>query len=195
MMKYALGLTPSVSCLKDFTRARLIALAVLATIAATSPAIARLWKPTPLLLAQDYTLINHNKGDEGRVVIQWMASPTVAAPTLQQTLDKYVVIGISHTRGGVGGVTTWDDIEGVQVTDTAGQPLKEVASDAVPPALVGFFGAMEATMNRASQGKAKMRWYVFEPAQVAACAAGKLSVTYDGETYTYDTPIPGCAKP
>jgi hypothetical protein len=154
-----------------------------------------LWKPTPLQLAQDYTLVTHNKGDDGRVTVQWMASPTVTSPTLQQTLDKYVVIGISHSRGGVGGVMTWDDIEGVQVTDTAGQPLKEITGDAVPPALVGFFGAMEATISRASQGKAKARWYVFEPGQVAACAPGKLSVSYDGETYAFDTPIPGCTKP
>jgi hypothetical protein len=175
-------------------RERLIVLAVLAAITTASPAIARLWKPTPLQLAQDYTLINHNKGDEGRVIIQWMASPTVTPLTLRQTLDKYVVVGITHTRGGVGGVVTWDDIEGVQAADTAGQPLKELPSDAVPPALISLFGAMEATMNRASQGKAKVRWYVFEPAQVAACAPGKLSVTYDGETYTFDTPIPGCAK-
>jgi hypothetical protein len=174
---------------------RSIVLAALAAIVVASPAAARLWKPTPLMLAQDYTVITHNKGEEGRVTVQWVASPTVAAPTLQQTLDKYVVIGLTHTRGGVGGVVTWDDVEGVKVTDTAGEPLKELAGDAVPPALVGFFGAMEATVSRASQGKAKVRWYVFEPAQVSACAPGKLSVAYDGETYTFDTPIPGCAKP
>lgn len=174
-------------------RAHFIALAALVCLAA-SPAVARLWKPTPLQLAQDYTLITHNKGEEGRVTIQWMASPTVTALTLKQTLDKYVVIGISHMRGGVGGVTSWDDIEGVQVSDTGGQALKEITGDGIPPALVGLFGAIDATVSRASQGKAKARWYVFEPGQVSACAPGKLSVTYDGETYTYDTPIPGCAK-
>jgi len=35
------------------------------------------------------------------------------------------------------------------------------------------------------------RWFVFAGGAVHACEAG-LSVAYDGETYTYETPIPGC---
>jgi len=36
------------------------------------------------------------------------------------------------------------------------------------------------------------RWFVFEGGAVHACETGGLSVAYDGETYTYETPIPGC---
>jgi hypothetical protein len=40
-----------------------------------------------------------------------------------------------------------------------------------------------------------MRWFVFDGSTIHSCQPGKLSVPYGGETYIYDTPIPGCAKP
>ena len=80
-----------------------------------TPAAARLWKPTPEQTAMDYATITHNKGAEGQVVIAWLASPVAALPTVKQLLDKYVVISIAHTRQTPGGITTWDDILGVQV--------------------------------------------------------------------------------
>ena len=101
---------------------------------------------------------------------------------------------VAHTRQAPSGLTTWDDIEGVQISDSKGQSLKEVAHDAMPPTLVGFIAQMDAAMNQSTQGKGKAKWLVFEGGGVDACGAGKLSVAYEGETYTYETPMPGCAK-
>ena len=84
-----------------------------ALVAAVTPAAARLWKPTPAQTAADYVTIVHNKGADGRVVISWLASPVMIGPTLKPLLDKYLLISIAHTRQGLGGTTTWDDIEGV----------------------------------------------------------------------------------
>jgi hypothetical protein len=159
------------------------------------PATARLWKPTPDQLALDYATINHNKGAEGRVVLGWMASPLVAQPTFKQLLDKYVVLSIAHTRQGPGGAVTWDDIQGVQVTDGNGQALKEVTGDTMPPALVGLIATSDATMRQSTQGKGKVYWSVWETGSVNACQRGKLVVSYDGEAYNFDTPLPGCTKP
>jgi len=165
-----------------------------ALFVAATPVSARLWKPTPEQLALDYVTINHNKGAEGRVMLGWMASPVVPAPTVKPLLDKYVVLSIVHTRQVPGGPMTWDEIQGVQVTDGNGQTLKEVMPDAMPPALVGLIASSDATMRQSTQGKGKVYWSVWEAGSVNACQRGKLVVTYDGEAYSFDTPMPGCVK-
>lgn len=161
--------------------------------AAAMPASARLWKPTPAQLALDYLTISHNKGPEGRVVIGWMASPSITSPIIKPLLDKYVVISVLHTRQLPEGVT-YDDVQGVQVTDGTGQPLKEVPGDAVPPALVGITASASASIRQTTQGKGKIYWGIYEAGAINACRPGKLQIAYDGETYSYDTPLPGCDK-
>jgi hypothetical protein len=173
--------------------ARVVALG-LAALTLAAPASARLWKPTPQEVTQDYTIINHNKGPEGRVVVSWMASALLPAPTMQQLLDKYVLVSVVHTRQAPGGGVTWDDVEGVQVSDASGTPLKEVPPDAVPPALVGITAAAEAAARQSTQGRSKLHWMVYEAGNVRACGPGKLQLTYDGETYSWDTPLPGCPQ-
>ena len=162
--------------------------------AAVAPTSARLWKPIPEQLALEYLTINHNKGAEGRVMLGWMASPMIPAPTVKPLLEKYVVLSIVHTRQVPGGPLTWDDIQGVQVTDGNGQALKEVMPDVMPPALVGLIASSDATMRQSTQGKGKVYWSVWEAGPVNACQRGKLVVTYEGEAYSYDTPVPGCPK-
>ena len=162
--------------------------------ACVSPVSARLWKPTPAQQATDYLTINHNKGADGHVIVGWMASPTITSPTMQPLLDKYVVISIVHTRTQPAGPVTYDDVQGVQVTDASGQPLKEVTGDAIPPALVGITASANASIRQTTQGRGKMFWGIYEAGSVSPCLPGKLQVTYDGETYNYDTPLPGCGK-
>jgi hypothetical protein len=174
---------------------RVLVSALLAAALLATPATARLWKPTPQQLIADYVTINHNKGAEGRVLLGWMASPVVAAPALKPLLDKYVVISIIHTRQATDGQVTWDRVQGVQVSDGDGQPLKEVASDAIPPMLVGLMAASDASMKQGTQGQGKVYWSVWETGSIAACQKGRLVVNYDGEAYSFDTPLPGCTKP
>ena len=160
-----------------------------------APLSARQWKPNPQQLALDYAIIVHVKpNDGGRVTLQWVASSTNPSPMMQQLLDKYVVISIIHTRTAPGGMAVWDDVQGVTVTDGDGNALKEVPQDAIPPALVGMFASADAMMRQSTQGKAKARWGVYETGNVHACIKGKLLVSYDGETYAWDTPMPGCPK-
>jgi hypothetical protein len=166
----------------------------LAVLAAALPSQARLWKPTPAQLAGDYTTISHNKGEGGRVMISWVAAPIMTGAILKQMMDKYVVLSIVHTRTGTGGVTSWDDVQGVTVTDGNNQPLKEVPAADMPPMLVGFTASADAVVRQNTQGKAKNHWAIYEAGSLKACEKGKLLVTYDGETYSFDTPIPGCEK-
>ena len=90
------------------------------------------------------------------------------------------------------GLVSWDDIEGVQATDASGQPLKELIDDAIPPGLVGLIATSQASLRQSTQGQGKIRWSVYEAGSVNACRPGKLSVAYDGETYVFETPMPGC---
>ena len=166
----------------------------LVVAALAAPVEARMWKPTPAQIASDYTLITHNKGADGRVTLQWLASTTMNTPVMQQLLDKYVVISIAHTRTLPGGGSSWDDVQGVQVLDGDGKPLTEILPDAYAPALVGLFATTDAIVRQSTQGRGKARWGVYEPGTAHACAPGKLQVVYDGETYTWDTPLPGCPK-
>ena len=172
---------------------RVLVSVLLATLLAT-PATARLWKPTPEQVTADYVTITHNKGTEGRVILGWMTSLVVPSVALKQILDKYVVVSVMHTRQAPGGPVTWDDVQGVQLSDGNGQPLKEVQTDAVPPMLVGLIAASDATMRQNSLGKGKVSWTVWEAGSVAVCQKGRLVVNYDGEAYSFDTPLPGCPK-
>lgn len=165
-------------------------IAVSLMLAALSPASARLWKPTPQQQIADYLSITHNKGD-GNVVVVWMASPLVA-PAAKPVMDKYVVLSIVRTRRGTDGTAVWDDVQGVQVTDGAGNAMKEVPADQMPPILVGMIATSEATMRQTSQGKSKVFWGIYEAGTVNACQRGKLNIAFEGETYNFDTPVPGC---
>jgi len=156
-----------------------------------APASARLWQPTPQQQTADYLNITHNKAGE-TIAISWTASPLVSAPTMKPVLDKYVVLSIAHIHRTPDGTTLWDDVQGVQVRDGAGQALKEVPSDQVSPVLVGVIASAEAITRQASQGKSKVYWSVWEAGAVNACQRGKLVVSYNGENYSFDTPIPGC---
>ena len=171
------------------------ALSILLALVLAAPAQARLWKPTPDQLTADYVSITHNKGAEGRVILGWLTSQVVPSPALKPLLDKYVVLSVMHTRQVAGGPVTWDDIQGVQVSDGNGQPLKEVTADSIPPMLVGLIATSDATMRQSTLGKGKVTWSVWEAGPVAACQKGRLVVSYDGEAYSFDTPLPGCAKP
>ncbi len=171
-----------------------VLVSILCAALLATPATARLWKPTPEQITADYVTINHNKGTEGRVLLTWMPSLVVPSPALKQILDKYVVFSIMHTRQAPGGAVTWDDVLGVQVSDGNGQALKEVVPDALPPLLVGLIAASDANMRQNSLGKGKVTWSVWEAGSIAACQKGKLVVTYEGEAYSFDTPLPGCPK-
>jgi hypothetical protein len=154
------------------------------------PVSARLWKPTPQQQVADYLSISHNKGDGG-VVMVWMASPLVAGAA-KPLMDKYVVLSVIRTRRNPDGTNTWDDVQGVQVSDGNGNALKEVPSDQTPPLLVGMIASAEAAMRQTSQGKGKVYWGVYEAGSIGACLRGKLVVNFEGESYSYDTPVPGC---
>lgn len=165
-----------------------------ACFVSVASAEARPWKPTPQQQAQDYTSIVHNKGaSAGTVRISWMAAPAFTG-NMQLLMQKYLLLTLTHTIITPAGVTSYEDTGGVQVSDLAGQPLTEIALKDLPPALVGLTAQMDASFRQSVNGNAKMRILAFQPGTVLACQKGGLAVTYAGERYTFETPMPGCTE-
>jgi hypothetical protein len=163
-----------------------------------SSASSRPWKPTPTQLAGDYASITHIKGSGDFVTIGWWASPTARPGTqLVILLENYVVISVIHSQQNVNqpaaGIS-FDDIKTLEAWDESGKALTPVARDALPPASIGLLAAFEAGYRRGLGPRGNgVRFFLFDAGAVRACERGGISVPFDGETYTWETPFPGCS--
>ena len=172
----------------------------LAIMALTTAASARQWNPDSRGAAVDYTQILHAKGNGQVVFVWWVVPETFAgAPngqSIQDVLSRYVVVGIADGRGGPGAPLSFTPIQDLKIADSAGRQLSPLAANATPPdvsqTITTLQGLARQNVGPIGQG---MRWFVYEGSTVHSCQPGKMSVPYGGETYTFDTPIPGCAKP
>ena len=176
-------------------RAALVAFSALACIlAASSPAGVRPWKTTPQGMAQDYAQIIDVRGQGEIVVIFWMVPQIVGdVPAAQEFLDKYVVVGAVHSRLGPAGSMLFDAIDPLLVKGANGKSLTLLEGDKLPADASAFVTAMGGTMKQALGAMGEgLRIFVYDNGGVHACAKGGMSVSYDGEVYTYDTPVPGC---
>ena len=174
-----------------------VAAALLSAMAAF-PAQARLWKPQGEALAQDYTVITDVRKSHDIITIFWLASPlTPDSPAAKLILDRYVIIGVAHVKqDSVTGRMESTALDAVEAVDGAGTALTLLEGDKIPPTvaavITGVGGMMRQSMGVMGTG---MRFFAFEAGSIQACNKGKLSISYVGETYTYDTPIPGCPAP
>jgi hypothetical protein len=173
-------------------------LALLALMLCALPALARSWNPQGAALAQDYSVIVDGRPNHNIVQVIWMTWPmtSTSSQVVRDLLDHYVIIGLTHGQLGPGGEMVFDKEESATAANLDGTPLKALIENSYPPAVTGAVTAMGSFM-RQSMGAmgAGMKFEVFESNGVRACEKGRLSVKYAGETYTYDTPIPGCPAP
>lgn len=178
-----------------------VALGVLLLGAASVPALSRAWKPTPLSLARDYVLINDTRPGGEIVLLMWfvpeLLPPEVPnAATVKALLDKYVILTVVHAAlDKVTAKMSFDDVNTLQAEDRSGKPLSLITGDELPPTARAAVTMMEA-MFRQSLGAfgQGMKVFVFDAAGVTSCKPGGLTVPFAGETYTWQTPIPGCAR-
>jgi hypothetical protein len=156
--------------------------------------LSRPWKPTPTQMASDYAQIFDNRNKE-IVFLRWWAPPTAqSGTTFAEIVEKYVLISVGH--GHVNqpqGSMSFDSTDTLEARDSEGKPLVLIPKKDQPPTLIGAVSAMEATL-RQSFGRLGdgVQFFVFNAGTVRACQKGKLSVLYANETYTWDTPFPGC---
>jgi hypothetical protein len=114
---------------------------------------------------------------------------------IQDVLSRYVVLGIAHGRTATTGQMSFDAIADLRIADSTARSLASLPPNAMPPEVAQTIAGLQALARQSlgpiGQG---IRWFVFDGSTIHACSSGKMSVPFDGETYTYDTPIPGCPK-
>jgi hypothetical protein len=171
------------------------------SVVAVSTAASRSWKATPDAIARDYATVNDTRASGEIVLLMWfvpaMVRPdTSGAANLTAMLQKYVVMmAVDGHLDKASGTISFDDISTLEARDQAGKPLNLLSRSDMPPAPTAMLAAVE-TMFRQSLGAMGkgMRMFVFDAANVDSCKKGQLSIPLAGETYTWDTPFPGCAQ-
>jgi hypothetical protein len=163
--------------------------------AAVSPGFCRVWKPSTAMLAVDYTQIRDNRSKGEVVLVWWIVPQWVQNAQMQQLLDKYVVIVVAHGKPSIGGTFTFEDVDTLLVyADGDAKPLTRLTGDSIPPALAGFLATFGSGLRQSAGALGEgVHVFVFAGNSVHACNPGGLAVPFAGETYTFKTPIPGCA--
>jgi hypothetical protein len=172
---------------------------MLSCVAFSPSASARLWKASPSQIAGDYAVINHNRGNGDFVTIIWFASP-MATPGSQvaTVFEKYVVVGVVHSHTNFNQPATgivFDDIKTMEARDEGGNLLASVSENELPIASLGALAAYEAGYRRGFGPRGNgFKFFLFDAGTVRACEKGGISVPFDDETYTWETPFPGCPQ-
>jgi hypothetical protein len=180
---------------------RVAAAATMLFVLGVSPALSRQWKATPEALARDYAVITDQRPDGDLVLAMWFVPQMVPANSpgaadVGTMLQKYVVIAVVHGRlQSATGTISFEPIDALPAMNQSGKSLAPVSKDSLPPAYVGMLSAMESmfrqTLGTMGNG---MKVFVFDAGGVGSCKRGQLSVLFVNETYTWDTPVPGCQQ-
>jgi hypothetical protein len=177
-------------------RFNMLVLGVMALGITFTSASSRPWKATPSQIAGEYAQINHAKSSADFVNLRWWASPTVMSGTpLAAILEKYIVVSVVHFHiNQPGGTMSFDDIDTLEVRDGGNEPLTLVPRDKLSPVAIGVLAGFEAafrqSLGRLGDG---MKFFTFDAGAVRACEKGAISIPLAGETYTWETPFPGCS--
>lgn len=159
---------------------------------------ARPWTRDPRSLAADYLSIDDNRGGGEVVILVWMAPPMLpdmaGRAQVAEILDSYVVIGVVDARiDAATGQPSFAPVPPPQARTGDGRPLDGLGPGTMPPAVTNALVQLQSAMGRSlgplGQG---VRWFAFAAAGTRACAKGGLVVPFAGESYRWDTPVPGC---
>jgi hypothetical protein len=181
-----------------FSRSLWLPAAILACALSIPDVVARPWGRTPQVLAQDYSIINDNRGNGELVLIFWVNGPsmpkTANSAAMLDLLDKYTVIGVVHAKVSKEGTMSFDDPTAPQAMDQENHLADPMKNESLPPTVVGALAVMQSMFGRSLGALgAGVKWHTFEGLAAHSCSKGKLTVMYAGEKYFYDLPMPGCS--
>jgi len=172
--------------------------AILASIILSSlipvSASSRFWNETPQQAATEYGYIFDERSNKERVTVKWFAAPSVKKDSsTYKFLEQYLVIIVVHAHHQPNGTVSYDNISTLEARGSDGKLLTLIPKDALPPAAASLITYWE-TQARQSQGQegSGTKFFIFDAGTVRACEKGELSIPLDGETYTWNTPFPGC---
>lgn len=169
------------------------AVALLCGLGVSAPVSARSWKQSPQAAALEYSQIVDNR-DKDLHFVWWLSSPSFPdAPGVGPMLDKYFILAVAHGKMDATLDVTFVPVEAPVVKDAGGKTLRLLKDDELAPGATALLSGLKSLLPRmiGPMGKG-MEMFVYEPGGVEACKAGKVSVVMPQETYTFDTPLPGC---
>jgi hypothetical protein len=159
---------------------------------------ARQWNPDVHASALDYSQIFHAR-PTGEILLLWWVVPEIFTPnannqSLLNVLSRYVVIGAAEGRPGPNGALAFENIPALQITDQNGRMFSAIPDGSLPADVSQAVQSLQAISRQSQLGPIAqgMRWFVYQSDSARSCAPGRLGVPFAGETYTFDTPIPGC---
>lgn len=169
----------------------------MASVLSVSPSVARSWKTSPTSLAQDYLTIIDNRGGGDQAIVMWLSSALLPdSPQTQgarELLDKTVVLGVVRGKAEKDGTLKFLSDLTVVAKGADGKPLRAILKDETSPAMFGALATIQTMLGRAmgpfGQG---IKWLTFDAGALKPCEKGVLAVEFADETYTYETPLPGC---
>ncbi len=163
----------------------------------TVPAMSRTWKPTPLQAAQDYLTIEHGISDYEHVVVFWYAPEFFGndpgSAEIRKITQDYLMVALMHFKVDDLGRFEVFVPEAVSVESDGSEPLTQIPASELPPVTSALVDVMTKTvaggMGKVGSG---MRMFLFDGSSVNSCREGVLSITFNEESYTFETPLPGC---
>jgi hypothetical protein len=168
---------------------------------AASPALSRQWKATPEALARDYATINDQRPGGELVLAMWFVPQMVpanspGAEAAKAMLQKYVIVMVVHGHlQSTTGSMSFDNVDALPARNQSGKPLALVARDSLPPISAGMLTTLESLLRQTLGPMGNgMKVFVFDADDVDSCKRGQLSILFVNETYTWDTPFPGCPQ-
>jgi hypothetical protein len=180
---------------------RVAAAATMLFVLGASPALSRQWKATPESLARDYAGIHDQRPGGELVLAMWFVPQMVpanspGADVAKAMLEKYVVIMVVHGRlQATTGTISFEPIDALPAMNQSGKSLAPVPRESLPPTNVGMLTAVESMLKQTLGPMGNgMKVFVFDAGGVGSCKRGQLSVQFVNETYTWDTPFPGCQQ-
>jgi len=184
-----------------YSFAKILLLTAMISFIGFSPASSRIWKASPDQIAKEYAIINDSRPNGEFVVLTWFV-PTMVRPDTSEAnimiaaLKKYVVVTAAHGQlDKTTAKVTFLDIDALEAKDQDARPLTPVARDDLPPTTAGMLITTEAFFRQSLGALGKgLKMFVFDAGAVDSCKKGRLSVPFAGETYTWETPIPGCPQ-
>jgi len=179
--------------------ALIVATAAMLSSLGLAPVSSRQWKATPDAIARDYASINDNRPNGEFVLIQWFVPQMVrpgnsgASALISMVRKNVVLMAVHGTLDKTTGTFSFQDIDALEARDRNGRTLNPIARDSLPPTNIGIITGMEASLRQSAGPMGKgMKLFIFDAAGVDSCGQGRLSVSLANETYTWDTPFPGC---
>ncbi len=173
-----------------------VLLCVLLVFGLVTSSDARQWRVTPQAAAQEYVIINDQRSPNEIVLVFWMTPRLLPDQPQNETakamLTRNLLVGIAHADVSAGGAMSFRAPTNITLV-TGGQNRPPLAGSQIEPASAGALTTMSQVFAQALGPLGKgTKWHVFDGSGISSCRSGSFAISYAGENYTYETPIPGC---